>query len=336
MDKNFDRLLQLLQLIPSKTRGKLSTSELRDRLHARGFDVAPRTVQRDLEALAAKYGFDRDDRNKPYGWSWAVEKERFSVIGMSVNQAISLRLLKTFLTDLLPETVLRELRPMFDEADNLLKTNYGHAAVSRWSDKVAIVPATQTLIAPKISPAVHEIVSNALFTDKQLEITYTSPGSDVRKTHQVHPLGLVQQGAFQYLAMVFEGYTQARMIPMHRIKKAKALDQDVALPDGLSLHSAIEQGLFGFWSESADLHQIKLVARFSCGAADHLQEAPLSKDQEIQVIDADFVRLTATLPFTERLIWWLLGFGPNVVVEEPTDLKEEMISRLKHAMAGYK
>lgn len=47
-------------------------------------------------------------------------------------------------------------------------------------------------------------------------------------------------------------------------------------------------------------------------------------------------KLTATLPFTERLIWRLLGFGPNVVVEEPADLKVEMIYRLKHALAGYK
>jgi predicted DNA-binding transcriptional regulator YafY len=51
MDKNFPRLLDTLQAVPSDR--KVSTSELVLRLRAQGHAVTPRTVQRDLEALAA-------------------------------------------------------------------------------------------------------------------------------------------------------------------------------------------------------------------------------------------------------------------------------------------
>ena len=68
MDKNFPRLLDTLSLVPR--RRKASTAEIHQQLAALGHEVSRRTVQRDLEALALEYGFDRDDRDRALGWSW--------------------------------------------------------------------------------------------------------------------------------------------------------------------------------------------------------------------------------------------------------------------------
>jgi hypothetical protein len=93
-------------------------------------------VQRDLRALAKSFSLKCDTRNKPYGWYWASDNKRVTIPGMDASQALSLRLLQTFLIDLLPESTVRELRPYFDEASNKLSQHYGDTAVQRWFDKV--------------------------------------------------------------------------------------------------------------------------------------------------------------------------------------------------------
>jgi predicted DNA-binding transcriptional regulator YafY len=64
-------------------------------------------------------------------------------------------------------------------------------------------------------------------------------------------------------------------------------------------------------------------------------ESPLSSDQTVQELAHGRLRFTATVPFTERLIWWLLSFGPFVKVEKPLALRREVASRLREGAVQY-
>lgn len=90
-----------------------------------------------------------------------------------------------------------------------------------------------------------------------------------------------------------------------------------------------------YWSDFATLEHIQLVVRFDRTAVQHLLESPLSKDQIVTDISEDEVRLSATVPLTERLVWWLMGFGANVVVEKPDELRKNLASRLHDAAQKY-
>ena len=333
MDLNFQRLLETLQIVPS--RGRISTSELRERLKARGHEVSARTVQRDLDALAKSFDLKCDSRNKPFGWHWSSDKERITVPGMDASQALSLRLLQTFLIDLLPESTVQDLRPYFDEARNKLNQHYGDTAVQRWPDKVAMVPATQPLLAPPVKRSVHDTVTQGLLSERQLDIKYTGPGGKVVKSATVHPLGLVQHGVVQYLVATFYNYEDPRLLPLHRIQSAKLLEAASTTPSGFRLNGFIEQGAFGFGFLNANAKPIRLVAVFGAQSGAHLLESRLSADQTVQELADGRLRFTATVPFTERLIWWLLSFGPFVKVEKPLALRREVVSRLREGAAQY-
>lgn len=334
MDRNFQRLLQTLQLIPAK--GKISTSMLQERLGNLGHKVSARTVQRDLESLTIPFGLECDTRNKPYGWYWANENKRITVPGMDASQALSLRLLQIYLIDLLPESTVQELRPYFEEASNKLSQHYGDTAVQRWLDKVAIVPATQPLLPPLVKRAVHDTVTQGLLSERQLDIRYTSPGGKQAKSATVHPLGLVQHGVVQYLVATFFQYDDPRMLPLHRIQSATTLlDAPSTTPRGFTLKGYIEQGAFGFGPQSGNAKPIRLVAVFGSQSGAHLLESPLSMDQTVQELADGRLRFTATVPHTERLIWWLLSFGPFVKVEKPLSLRREVASRLRDGAAQY-
>jgi predicted DNA-binding transcriptional regulator YafY len=333
MDRNFQRLLQTLQLIP--TQGKISTTALMQKLTDLGFDVSVRTVQRDLESLMQPFGLECDDRNKPYGWYRAREAPRITVPGMDASQALSLRLLQTYLINLLPESTAQDLRPYFEEADSQLTRHYGDTAVQRWLDKVAIVPATQPLLAPVVKRSVHEAVTQGLLSQRQLDIAYTSPGGKQDKAATVHPLGLVQHGVVHYLVASFFDYGVPRLLPLHRIQSARLLEAPSSTPEDFSLKAYIAQGAFGFGHENASTRPVRLSAVFSAAAGAHLLESPLAADQTVQELADGRLRFTATVPHTERLIWWLLSFGPHVKVEKPLGLRREVATRLREGAAQY-
>ncbi len=254
---------------------------------------------------------------------------------MDASQALSLRLLQIYLIDLLPESTVQELRPYFEEANNKLNQHYGDTAVQRWLDKVAIVPASQPLLPPPVKRAVHDAVTQGLLSERQLDIQYTSPGGKQAKSATVHPIGLVHHGVVQYLVATFFEYNDPRILPLHRIRSATLLDVPSTTPPGYTLKRYIEQGAFGFGTQNGNPKPIRLVAVFGSQSGAHLLESPLSTDQTVQELADGRLRFTATVPHTERLIWWLLSFGPFVKVEKPLALRTDVASRLREGAAQY-
>lgn len=47
------------------------------------------------------------------------------------------------------------------------------------------------------------------------------------------------------------------------------------------------------------------------------------------------LHLSATVPHTRALVWWLLGFGDGVVLEAPASLREELASTARRMAAAY-
>jgi predicted DNA-binding transcriptional regulator YafY len=66
-----------------------------------------------------------------------------------------------------------------------------------------------------------------------------------------------------------------------------------------------------------------------------LYETPLCLDQHLELTDDSRIALTATVPNTRGLLWWLLGFGDGVEVCEPTELREEIARKAKNMAAMY-
>ncbi|MDP3817763.1 MAG: WYL domain-containing protein [Methylotenera sp.] len=134
-----------------------------------------------------------------------------------------------------------------------------------------------------------------------------------------HPLGIVQRGVVTYLIATLYDYTDILLFAVHRIQAAKVLDQPSNTPKDFDLKHYINQGALGFKENGL----IKLEARFTLPAAEHLWETPLSLDQQIAPDQPGWVRLQATVPDTAQLRWWLMGFGNRLEVLEPASLQDE-------------
>lgn len=68
---------------------------------------------------------------------------------------------------------------------------------------------------------------------------------------------------------------------------------------------------------------------------ERLRETPLSNDQVLVVGAGGCIALTATVASTRSLVWWLLGFGDGVVVQEPVELREEIKATVARMAVAY-
>lgn len=313
MSETLLRQWELLRAIPRAPR-KADVSTLLAKLASAGYRLTKRTLQRDLNALSAVFPLVSDTRGPAFGWSWSADAPAFDVPTMDGPTALTVRMIEQFIPNLLPTTVRNQLSSQFARARAVLDANAGNA-LSHWADCVRVVPREMPLLPPKFNDEAVQVVYDALLASKRITAEYRSRAADADelKSYEVSPLGLVARGPLLYLVCTFWDYQDIRQIALHRLVSAVLTDKEVARPEGFDLDRYIEQGEFQYPVGP----MIQLKARFTREAAAHLYETPLSEDQTIETIDADYVLVTATVRDTAQLEWWLRGFGNFVEVLAP-------------------
>lgn len=92
----------------------VSTGEIEKHLSSKGIATTQRTIQRDLNLLETLFPLECRRDCMPYNWRW--KKIEQSVKGLSLSQALILRLVDDQLSDILPEHTQQELLPLFQKA----------------------------------------------------------------------------------------------------------------------------------------------------------------------------------------------------------------------------
>jgi predicted DNA-binding transcriptional regulator YafY len=325
------RQWHMLRMVP-RAPAKISARELCERLCGADFKVTKRTVERDLKELAEVFPIAVDSRDRPYGWSWLRDASSFDLPGLTVPEALTLTLVEQHLRHHLPPLTVDALRPHFRSAARTLSAVDDSAPSRAWLDKVRSVPPQQPLLPPHLDEECQRVVYLALMQDRQLKLHYRKRDAEAPTVYaSVHPLAVVQRGGLVYLVCTFDHYEDVRTIALHRVQLAEALYEPARRKAGFDIDAYIASGQFGVIAGEP----VALRAVFTRAAGEHLFETPLSADQ-VLTSDADGrLRLAAAVPNTRALVWWLLGFGDGVVIEEPACLREELAGIAQRMAAAY-
>lgn len=146
----------------------------------------------------------------------------------------------------------------------------------------------------------------------------------------MHPLGIIQRGAVSYLAATAFQYQDVRLYAIHRFQAASMLELPANRPAEFSLQDYASQGALEFGGGG----KMELKATVSAVLADYLRETPLAEDQTLHPENIDY-RLTASVTDSWQLRWWILSQGPNIIIHEPTSLRNEIAQQLKTAALNY-
>jgi predicted DNA-binding transcriptional regulator YafY len=311
---NLETLLMSLEILKRIPRGrKISAPELQEQLREAGFDRNLRTIQRQLDTLSEHFDIDRDERSKPYGYSWKSASGGFSLPGLNEQESVLLTLAEQHLSNLLPAGLMKSMEGFFDQA-RLRLQNEGSKVARTWQHKVRVIGTTQKLLPPKMEQEVFQNVSGALYADHWLDVTYVNAGGG-RTDSRVMPLGLAQQGSRMLLVCRFDGYEDERSLALHRIQSAMDTGFSFQRPEKFDLAQYESEGRFGFSTGKP----IDIVFRLPKLAGVHLTESPLAENQTFTIAD-DAYQFAATVTESEQLKWWLRGFGRDLDLVSPRDL----------------
>jgi len=317
MSDTLMRQWQMLRMIPRHPR-KISTAELKQRLADEGFETTQRTIQRDLARLSGIYPLECDERSRPFGWSWMHDADVMDIPGMDSHTALAFWLAGEHLSPMLPRVTLQRLQPHITTAAHVLDNIPTDKGAPAWRGKVRVLHRGPELKAPAIAAEVQRQVYDALLRNRRLAVTYRPRGQESEKEYEINPLGLVLKDGITYLVCSMWDYPDVRLLTLHRMQVAQVLDKPASAPDGFDLDDYIASGELDFAIGEA----IRLKALFAEGTAFHLDERPLSEDQTIEAQPDGRMLLTATVQDTAELRWWLLGFGDQVEVLAPSELRQ--------------
>ena len=348
MSIQLDRLLQIILMLPQQPYA-ISRQQIQNKLKNQRFTVNERMVQRDIEKIVdvfagkivcepypnyanrLKQSFFDDDKTHRY--YWRKDYKELKLVGLNLNQALSLRLIDKYLVTLLPKTTLDDLEPLFTEAAAVLD-HYEESPLTRWPQKIAIIEPSQPLIFPTIKPDVQLFVSEALLSDRQLKIIYRRYDGVVNE-YALNPIGLVLRNGSHYLIATKVGTQDKRQFALHRIQEISILDEPVEASD-CNLEQCLQQGQMGFNLTGEDAYSmIDFKGIFDKITANHLSESKLSEQQTILKLDDDHYEITATIKESEQLYWWLLSFGSRIEVKEPPLLREKIAKTARAMLAKY-
>ena len=329
-------VLDLLALIPPAPRAidaQTLTAQLRDRGHIKD----QRTVQRTLKNIQEHYPtLECRDESKPFGWSWSREALPISVPAMSLDQAIVLTLAERVLPGSLPGNVQRAITPYFNAAHATLKREVSSSKAAKWPKKVAFSSSAFALQPMQVNSNRMTTITQAIIEERWLEIRYRNANDFVTQS-RVKSLGLVLEGPRNYLVAQFERFdtptNPPRTLALSRIEMANVTDESFVYPADFSLDEFVASQPTG-WGTGK---QIRVTLSVLPHLGRILTESPLGEDQIVTRGDEhdDDWTVDATVPESERLVWWLLSFGAGVEVLAPLELRERVGGELRATAAYY-
>ncbi len=323
VDNALLRHLKILRLLGSRRNGA-TVKELTEE-----FGVSTKTIRRDLEIFAAA-GFAISENKEERGRKSFVLDARHAApqVGFTFDEALALCLVRQLLGPLSGTLMGSAARSAIAKVRACLGRD-----VSRYIDKMLPrVHATSIGVEDYARKA--EIIDQLLIgmEDRQVVfITYQSQRATESVTYDVHPYGLTIHRGALYLIGFAPQHDEIRHWKVSRIEAAEVDVMPFTMPTGFKVDEHLA-GCFGIFHGKEDVH-VKI--RFSKTVARQVSEAIWHPSQKLTPqpdgsLLADF-RLNSTVEVKQ----WVLSFGPQAEVLEPSELRLEVRKEIAQMLLKY-
>jgi predicted DNA-binding transcriptional regulator YafY len=236
-----------------------------------------------------------------------------------VSTAVTLDLVRAYLSEALPRVTLQALQPYFQRARETLAGSQG-ARLARWTRKVRVVPRGLAMRPAEVPAAVLDVVYEAVLADRRLRASYKPRGATKDKEYEINPLGLVVRDGVLVLVCTFRDYADVRHVLLHRMSHAELLPSAASVPKGFDLDVHLDEGGVAFKRGG----RVKMRALVSPELALTLAETPLGKDQKLAPHESGRHMLDVTVADTMELRGWVAMYGMGIEVLAPTSLRKEI------------
>jgi predicted DNA-binding transcriptional regulator YafY len=313
-----DRLLSILLLL--QVHHRMTARELAKRL-----EVSERTIHRDMEALSTAGIPVIAERGSGGGWC-LLENYRTNLTGLSLSEIQAL-----FLTT--PSTILADLGLHKASEAAFIKLLAALPSLSRHAAEDVrqriYIDATSWNRAEEVVPTLPTL-QEAIWQERKLHIIYERSESLVERI--VDPLGLVAKGSVWYLVAAIED--QIRSYRVSRIREASLLDQACCRPPGFDLAA--------YWTRSTadfkeQLPRYSAIVRVDPSILSYMRQVGrYARIEQVSQPDEDgWVRLSMQFENEQGACEYVISFGAQIEVVEPTSLREKIIQVAESILMHY-
>lgn len=315
-----DRLLSIMLLLQVNRR--MTARELSQKL-----EVSERTIHRDMEALSGAGIPVVAERGTGGGWS-LLETYQTNLTGLNEVEIQAL-----FVTQ--PSNILSDLGLHRASEAALIKLLAAIPALSRRDAEYAhqriYIDATGWNNS-KEDVSFLPVLQEAIWQERKIYLTYQrSDGPNLERL--VDPLGLVAKGSVWYLVAAVEG--EVRTYRVSRVRQAELTSLPCVRPPDFDLAKHWEQSSTSFVTNLPRyqtrvrvapeiLPRLRFAGRFA--KFEPSREPP---------DEAGWLKFTITFETDAEACEYVLGFGPQIEVLEPAELRDKIISQAAKMLEFY-
>lgn len=170
---------------------------------------------------------------------------------------------------------------------------------------------------------VFEKIAIAWVTQKRIKIIYQSLNREQDKEWLVNPYFIEMTGVGYSTYLIGYGESTDRTgittFKLNRIKEVNILDEDFDIPEEFNIEKLLGSSWGVMWGENTE---VKL--KFFPNVTRRVKETIWHQSQQIQDLPDGGCILTLQVGSTLEMTPWIRGWGPDVEVIEPVELREQI------------
>lgn len=309
---------------------------------ARQLGKSKKTIRRYLEDIDNSILHIKliKERGSDRSYRYRIDKfaAPFRPLYLSVEEVISLYFIRGFahFKDLTPiYNSLSEVFKKIKVSSNQIQKSTGNEFYKRISE-LFILPRElggKAYKKSKYSDLFHKLIEAAI-DNKVCELDYGS--DDNHKKLIIGPLHFFNyRDAIYLLSKNIELSSKHKKdifttLAFHRIREVKVLEKRFEYPPGLDIKDFFARNVFNFEDE---VFTVKL--KFPPHMKDYITDREWYPNQKLKIQKDERVHMSFESDLNMMVIGWIRGFGPDVEVLEPKELRDTVIRDIKKNLKQY-
>jgi len=177
----------------------------------------------------------------------------------------------------------------------------------------------------------YQLIRRAIARRQALDVVYISFHDKGQIRTRIEPYWLFFHERAWYVAGRSSRHGAVRTFKLGRFKKAEASGTHFEMPRGLTL----EKHLGNAWRMMRGDKAYEVQLKFSPLIGPNVAEVNWHKTQQVRWDDDGSVHFTATVDGLDEIVWWVLGYGPEVEVLNPPELRARIADMARRMLRLY-
>jgi proteasome accessory factor B len=290
-------------------------------------EVAPKTVQRDIEFMRDRLDLPIEFDFRRNGFRYTAAVENFPTVQVTEQELIALFVAEKALAQYKGTPFEKPLHAAFQK----LTAGLEDTVSFRWSDLDAAI-SFRAVGHTVADLQLFETLSRAVLRCQELEFQYYKLHGRGHEPRRVRPYHLACIENQWYLFAFDLARQQLRTFVLARMKDVRPTGQRFTKPADFTLTQHLGDS-FGVYSAAGAPQEVRI--RFDAFAARLVRERRWHASQRIRELPDGEIELTLRLANLTEIERWLLSWGGHVRVLAPAALRESVRRAAEQLVANH-